>query len=238
MENAKQPTEILPPVRSRRRARVTTPQQWELVRADLTPMYLERRTVADIAEHFSVCENTARAWRNRLANELREDASLLQPLDYATDSMTSIGTARTEAWRIYRESDDTQSQRAALYVVLSVENQSHKLGELIGFYGRADVMKNRERRNEGVSELHDMMEEFFNSSPLDYLKGVSHGQFTDERPEEDPGSEKPPRAPVVSTGKADDEDDALDHEPWDDDYFSKSADQHRHSKPAVPWSMA
>jgi len=142
-----------PPVRVRRRtARITTEEQWEAVRAELLPMYIERRTLAEIAEAFGVSVNTAGAWRSRLVEDLRNEASAMQPRDYVMESITSLRMVRAEAWRIVRESTDVKDRRAGLHLVAQVENQSAKLGAMIGLYGRAG---DRPLQTAGGDEIDD-----------------------------------------------------------------------------------
>lgn len=124
-------------IRTRRRARVTTEEHWEVVRAELLPMYIERRTLVEIAEVFGVSTNTAGTWRARLIDDLRNEATAMQPRDYVMESISSLRLARSEAWKTVRGTEDLKDRRTGLHLVTTVENQSTKLGMMIGLYGRA-----------------------------------------------------------------------------------------------------
>lgn len=115
-------------------ARVSTEEHWEVVRAELLPMYVERRTSPEIAEAFSVSVNTASTWRKRLIDDLREEASQMQPRDYILESMMSLRMARAEAWKCVHESEEVKDRRAGLQLVAQVESQSTKLGTQVGFF--------------------------------------------------------------------------------------------------------
>ena len=160
--------ETPPPVRVRRRtARITTEEQWEAVRAELLPMYIERRTLAEIAEAFGVSVNTAGAWRSRLVEDLRNEASSMQPRDYVMESITSLRMARAEAWRTVHESADIKDRRAGLHLVAQVENQSAKLGAMIGLYGRAG---DRPLQTGGGGEIDDDAR-LLRSMMIEFLEG-------------------------------------------------------------------
>lgn len=118
-------------------ARIRTDEHWEVVRAQLMPMFIRRATLIEIAESFRVSVNTAGAWRARLVDDLRKEAGTMQPRDYIMESISSLRLARAEAWRAVLESDDPKDHRAGLHLVAAVENQSTKLGTMIGLFGRA-----------------------------------------------------------------------------------------------------
>ena len=166
------PQENPPPVRVRRRtARITTEEQWETVRAELLPMYIARRTLAEIAEAFGVSVNTAGAWRARLVEDLRNEAMAMQPRDYVMESITSLRMIRAEAWRIVHESTDAKDRRAGLHLVAQVENQSAKLGAMIGLYGRAG---DRPLQSGGGGEI-DNDARLLRAMMLEFLNGDEGG---------------------------------------------------------------
>lgn len=125
---------VTPPVRSRTQiARVTTPEAWEVRRAELMPLFLEHRTLDEIATHFGVSQRTAHEWRTRLLQDIRDEVPT--PRDFIMDRKASLDAMRAEAWRVLYDSIELKDRRGALNELAKIETLQLKLGELVGFYG-------------------------------------------------------------------------------------------------------
>ncbi|MDI3335086.1 hypothetical protein QKW60_01590 [Defluviimonas aestuarii] len=148
------------PVACTGHARILTEEHWEVVKADLLPLFMERRTLSEISEAFGVSVNTAGAWRARLIEDLRKEASGMQARDYVMDCISSLRLARAEAWRTVRESTTAKDRRAGLQLVTQIENQSVKLGAMIGLYGNRianPLQPVAGEVDENVRRIQDMM---------------------------------------------------------------------------------
>lgn len=169
------------PVARTRRARILTEEHWEVVKADLLPLFMERRTLAEIGEAFGVSANTAGAWRARLIDDLRSEASNMQARDYVMHCIASLRLARAEAWRTVRESATTKDRRAGLQLVAQIENQSVKLGTLVGLYGARREHPLRPSEGdlpESVRLLHTMLLQLLGGSEVASGLALDH-----DRPE-------------------------------------------------------
>ncbi|PRY19286.1 hypothetical protein CLV78_1252 [Aliiruegeria haliotis] len=141
-EQSKVATEgdILPPTPAnhvRNMGRLRSEQQWEIVREHLHPMVMQNRSGAAIASEFGISVDTAYRWRKRLLEELRHEAVAMQPRDFIMESLSSLRRARGEAWDRFEAAQDETSKRACLNLIIQTENHFARIGERIGFYGRA-----------------------------------------------------------------------------------------------------
>ncbi len=154
-----------------RTPRITTDAHWEEVRGELLRLFHERRTLVEIASAFGISVNTAGAWRTRLIDDLRNEASRIQPRDFVMDSISSLQMARAEAWKTVSESTNVKDRRAGLHLVTQIEAQFAKLGVTFGLYGQSGDRPLQEQGGEdagkGSQLIHSLMIEFLGQQEPD-----------------------------------------------------------------------
>lgn len=201
-----EPADNSPAAIVRRYGRVRSEQQWEVVRNLLHPMVMQNFPGARMAEEFNVSIDTIYRWKKRLIEEMRREAVNLQPRDFVMECVTSLRTARAEAWAGVAAAVDGKEKRANLQLVIQAETQFARLGERIGLYGRpgqeplnatkyGETSDSQAEGAGGVTLLHQMMASLLSGEDLSLTSEkeedgseISDGLLHEIRPRTNPAS--------------------------------------------------
>jgi hypothetical protein len=112
---------------------------WEFISQTLHQLLLSRMPLDQIAKRFNVNVRTIMRWRDRMREELRQQATKLQPRDLIMESYASLQEVRASAWREYYSSNDRRERSQLLTTAMKAETEILRLGQMVGLFDDAPM---------------------------------------------------------------------------------------------------